>query len=277
MRKYVLTDEQKKQYASSIILREMIQEKRYFPIVFEGNQTYLEPLFEYMLGKKTVRIESIGGKKYYVPTEKGREILQNFLDKYSDYLNTYDLYCAVDTKAGEFAFSSWYDMEEEEWNKYLDDEKWEDLRVAVCAYKNQNAKKGKTIPVTEVVFMLFVFEGRFDLEKEGWEFDLVNDLMWNEILEICETNDILDQINIPGEEDIMTNIIEAGTQLRLDLMAKQKEIDEAENSEEDDGDEFEEEEIVTYVETVEETYYDDGLYLDPFFIAPCWYYDPWYY
>lgn len=270
--KYNLNQEEKHQYASILLLEVMIQDAKSFPVLLEGNDELLEPLFIMMISKNLVEINN----NQYVPTQEGRKLLELFYSKFTEYINIYDLYCAVDLEKAEFAFSSWFDFEDDTvWNEFLNNDRFEDVRVAVCEFKGIN-------PI-EMVFMSFVASNTFDLSVEGWQFDITSGLIWDDILEICNTNINREQLD---EQDAMEAIVEGGMAVMKEKKEKEAAI-EAEIAEQDDiidNPEFEEtyeeeeddeaEEFVTYVEVVEDVYYEDSYYdpyyNDPFYVSPLW-------
>jgi hypothetical protein len=193
-----------------------------------------------------------------VATEKGRNILTLFMQRYSDFLNTMDIYAAVDLTTGEFATSECFftSMSEEYEEVFRQDSRWEDLRVAVADFKGLD-------PV-EIVFMSFLNENRFDTTKPGWQFELVSDLLWQEILKICNTAlqaDDLAYDDVPGI-NVLQDVIKQGTAILADIFDEmhQMEYDETVTT------------TVTEVITVEEpmygSYYDP--YYDPYYVAPYW-------
>lgn len=268
--KYNLSQDEKYQYGSILLLEEMINQQHYFPILLEGKDELLEPLFVLMLSKKLIEIDN----DKYVPTKAGREKLELFYSKFTEYINVYDLFCAVDLQAAEFAFASWFDFEDDDvWNKFLNDERFEDVRVAVCEFKGIN-------PI-EMVFMSFVASGDFDLGKDGWQFDITSGLIWDEIVDICNTNISKEQLD---EQGAMEAIVEGGMEVLKNNKKKQAELD-AEDAEQDEiinnpeyeevEEEYDEEdEYEVYVEVVEDVVYDydyyDPYYDDPFYISPVW-------
>jgi len=265
--KYEITEDKKNQYQSIVILNEMINNKGYFSINMEGNDAMLEPLFIKMQAKGLIGVDNYN----YIPLDKGREALQKFFEKYYEYLKVYDLYCAVDLGQGEFGFSEIFDREEDDFLQYIQENRFEDLRIAVTEFKKLNP--------TEMIFQSFINENRFDLEKDGWQFDLMEDLLWNEMVEICEN--AIHPEDIPDEIEVM---IQEGSELMKTLFAKEKEIQEAEDKEveddiQDDNVDDGYDEPVTYVEEVVmvEYGYDhfDPYYNDPYYVNPIWYYDVW--
>ena len=272
MKKYTITDKEKQQYAAILLLDEMINGHIYFPIIAETkNQEYLEPVFVQMLFTKLIDIKD----NKYVPTEEGRKKLQFFYEKFAEYINIYDVFSTVDLEVGEFAFSSWFDIDDDgEWEKFLKEERFEDVRVAVCEFKGIN-------PI-EIVFLSYIASKDFDLTTEGWEFELLYGTIWDDIVEICNTNIHAEQLI---EQDAMEAIVEQGFDVIRQQKVAQTEIDaecdalDAEIENFDDGnfeDDYEGdyEEYVTVVEEVVyennyyDPYYDDIYYVSPLWISP---------
>lgn len=271
MGRYTITKEEKYQYGSVLVLEEMINFKHNFPVLLEGNDKVLEPLFILMMSKDLVEIKN----NHYVPTQLGRDKVVEFMTKFTEYLNIYDIFCSVDLEKAEFAFSSWYDFTDDDvWNEFLNQERFEDVRVAVCEFKGIN-------PV-EMVFMSFVASKVFDMEREGWQFDITSGLMWDDLIEICNTNISKEQLD---EQNAMEAIVEGGMTVMKENKKKQAELD-AEDAEMDDiieNPEYEDVEVEVegeeeyYVEVVEDVifereyydpYYDDIFYVSPLWVVP---------
>jgi len=261
---YKISKIEREQYGSIILLDEMINGQVYFPILAEGNEKHLEPLFRLLNKNDLVRVEG----QNYVPTPKGREHLVSFYKKYWEFIRMYDLYLAVDLNEGTFAFTEFFNMGDEEWSAHLDQDKWEDVRIAVCEFKGIN-------PI-EVIFASFINDDRFDLNKEGWEFDLVSGLIWDEIEHVANNNLTVDQLEENGTE--VKVLVEMGAKVAKDLYLQEKEQKENEEELDDEDDCEDEEEVVevtTYVEIIEEdeSYYDDDFYdpfFDPYYVPDYW-------
>ncbi len=156
----------------------------------------------------------------YVPTQKGREYLKKFMARYSEYLTMFDIFCAVDLESGEFAFEDYNDYDDDKsFQNFLNEQRWDDLRVAVASYKGVN-------PI-EIVFMSFISEQRFGRNESGWQFDLLLGSVWDEILEICETAIQWEQLGYQDEqgkvpaEDVIEDIITQGTEIMLGLLEEE--------------------------------------------------------
>jgi DNA-binding PadR family transcriptional regulator len=270
-KKYTVDDAKKQQFASIYMLTKMIENEETFPILLEGPDKDLEPIFEYMMSKGVIEIKD---KKEYVPTEKGRQARLKFLKRFYDFLKHYDIYCAVDLEEGSFAFEDYfeYDHDDEddidEWNEYLNEERWDDLRIAVAEFKKLDA--------VEIVFMSFINEARFGEDEDGWQFDLLLGTIWDDIVEICNSAISVDELGFEDDdgteisgEEVITDVIKQGSELNRELKRKEAELEK--EAAEEDEDEIVEEEVVTVVES-----YDvyDSYYRDPYYVSP-WWYDPY--
>jgi hypothetical protein len=269
---YTITSEHKDKFVSVLLLDYLINGGGKLPILMDGGFKPLEPLAVKLHAKGYLQISG----DRYTPTAAGRESLKLFMQRYSEYLRMYDVFSYVDLTAGEFAFSKFFDTGDDEWKAYLADERWEDVRIAVAEHK-------KLDPL-EIVFMSFVSEGRFDLEKTGWQFDLYSGLIWGELVQVCNSALTVEQIN-QGNETVMPDIVEQGARLSVGLIKRQAEI-EAENREADRvlqetvkaqqqssgaaaTEEVIEEETIVYEDySYPYTYYEP--YYDPFYVSPIW-------
>lgn len=255
--RYTITEEQKKQFAAAYMLDRMVNHGTKIPVYLEGQDKDLEPVLEYMMMKEYIDIPD---KANYAPTEKGKDVLGRFTKRYRDFLINFDVYCAIDLEAGEFAFSRYFDFDSDTaFGGYLDDDRWDDLRIAVAAFKKMN-------PV-EIVFMSFLREGRFGDQGEGWQFDLLLGSIWDEILEIANTALHADELGYEDDQGevsgdaVLEDVIRQGAELNIGLRKKEREIREREAAAAvDDDDEDYDEEV--YEETVH--------YVDPFYVSPWW-------
>ena len=75
---------------------------------------YIEKFLDY------IKIEK---NELYIPSTKGRDLLKQFMARYSEYLTMFDIFSAVDLEGGEFAFSSYFEFKDEQtWNEFLNNE-----------------------------------------------------------------------------------------------------------------------------------------------------------
>ena len=276
---YSVSETEKKEFAAAYLLDKMINGPMTFPTWLEGNDKDLEPVLEFMMMRDYISIQH----NRYVPNHKGRKILQEFGRRYTDFLENFDIFSAVDLEEGEFAFAAWFEIEDdEEWDNYLEQERWEDLRIAATEYKGLN-------PV-EIVFMSFLNEKRFGNTGEGWQFDLLLGSIWDEILEICNTAISVDDLGYEDEEgavsgeDVIRDILKQGAELNIELHEEER-AEEEENAFElaSDGYDYGRyKDTHEYVKPVRrdvisrDTYHK---YRDPDYHSPVWkrrrWYDDW--
>ena len=264
-----ISEEQRRQFASLYLLDYMIKEKRHFDVYLDRADADLEPVLEHMLVKECVAIED--GR--YVPTERGRRALSQFMARYSEFLQMFDIFCAVDLAGGEFAFARYFELDDEEWRAYIAEDRFDDLRIAVAEFK-------KLDPV-EIVFMSFLSEGRFGRDGSGWQFDLLLGTVWDEVREIVEralhVSDLGyadGQGRVAGEE-VIADVIGQGTALLVELLEEEerrdaqptgRRRDDAARSRgdiDDDEDGYE-------VEVVHHPSAYYRPYLDPGYVSPLW-------
>jgi hypothetical protein len=274
---YTPTDEKIREYQGLLALNHMINAPATFNVLLDEDAAdkWLEDTLIWLHSKKFV---TISGDNRYIPTEQGRQVLQRFMVKYGEFLQLYDIFSMVDLEAGEFAFAMYFELDSDDWDEFKTQERWEDLRIAVAEFKK--------LDPFEIVFMSFLNEDRFQAGA-GWPIDLSSGNIWAEIIKICDTaikmNDLGytddDEDEISGES-VLSDIITQGSQLNIDLIKKEEELEneEDEDEEERDGEDVVVTETTYYVEVVEEPvfgidYYDS--YLDPYYVSPIWL-DPWY-
>jgi len=239
-----LTDDNKKTFKAIILLNEMINGTHKFQTVGNGDDSVLEPLFIELMSKGYVQTSGM----YYQVTDKGQDVFDVFMKRYTEYLKVYDIYSFVDLEKGEFAFARFFDFSTDEaWADFANNERFDDLRIAVALFKK--------VDPAEIVFMSFINENRFDTTSNGWQMDLVSDNEWNEIEEICKTAIKPEEVG----EDAMVDMIGQGSDLMIKLLEEEKNQQQNDANYNSAGDVVEE-------ETVE--YYQP--YYDPYYVSPIW-------
>lgn len=172
---YQIDENRRMMYAGIYLLEHMQNDKRTFPLLLQDDEADLEPVLEWLLTYSYVEI--VDNDRYEI-ADKGKEALKRFNQRYREYLACYDVFCAVDLGAGEFAFSYIDDFNnEEQWQAFLEEDRWEDLRIAIAEHLNAD-------PI-EIVFLSFINEQRFGRDDTGWQFDLLLGSVWDNILTIC--------------------------------------------------------------------------------------------
>ncbi|MCD6291868.1 MAG: hypothetical protein J7M09_00250 [Deltaproteobacteria bacterium] len=188
---YQLDEKQKHHFARLYLLDYMIQEEAKISILLDEKNEDLEPILDALMARELIEIDS---QQRYCVSREGRALHQHFLKRYRENMALNDVFCAVDLEQGEFAFS-YYDNypTKPEWEAFLDESRWDDLRIAVSEYL-------ATDPV-ELVFMSFINESRFGRDADGnWQFDLLLGSVWDEILEICNQSIHWPELGYKDEE-----------------------------------------------------------------------------
>ncbi|MES2109299.1 MAG: hypothetical protein V4577_11145 [Bacteroidota bacterium] len=245
-----LTPDNKKSYKAIILLNEMINGTHQFNTIANGDDSLLEPLFIELMSKGYV---TTAGMAYQVTT-KGRDVYDTFMKRYTEFLKVYDVFSFVDLEKGEFAFSRYYDFDtDDDWFNYTNDERFEDLRIAVAIFKK--------IDPAEIVFMSFINEDRFDVTSAGWQIDLMSDNVWDEIEDICATAIKPEELG----QDAMADMIGQGADLMMKLMEEEQNRNSGNNGYNGFGG-YPQQEVVIVEETI--PYYQP--YYDPYYISPVW-------
>ncbi len=255
---FTISDSQRKEYASGFLLDLMINKGYQYSVVLEDADKDLERLFVYMMSKDYLTLDK---KNNYTHTLKGMEKLENLKKRYEEYLAHFDLFCAVDLEAGEFAFEKIFELEDEEWELYINDERFVDLRISVAWFKKINP--------SDFVFLSFLKEGQFDVSNSGWQFDILSGLIWEQIEEIIDTAIQIEELEYMNEDEntisgmqVIEDVIRQGAQLSDKLYHEEEhlkhESGEFPNDYYDAG-------HGDYVVTTYENYYD------PFYINPIWF------
>lgn len=261
--------EDKNAFGGVYLLERMSEGEETFPLVLEGADAHLEPLLSWLYGRDYLEIID---NHHYAVTDKGRDAVDRFSARYGDYLKTMDVYCAVDLQEATFAFEQIFGFDDDAlWEDYLNQDHWDDLRVAVVTFKGLNP--------LETVFMAFLNDERIDEEDEdgsSWQARLTSPGLWAEIEEVCnnaiQVHDLAYEeggTTISGE-NVLRQIIQQGAALNLELRKQEDELEDDENAEDTLANGHGEESVVeeTVIEHYPVSYYEP--YLDPLYVAPIW-------
>jgi hypothetical protein len=213
---WTVSDEQKLRFAGIFLLEYMINHPRIFQLWLEDEDSDLEPILEWLLVKEWIQIRDA---KDYIPTDEGRNIIKRFMERYARFVYFFDVFSGVDLGAGEFAFARYFEiLEPDEWQAYLHDARFEDLRIAIAEHLGINA--------VEIVFMSFIREDRFGRDATGWQFDLLLGSVWDEILDVCNSATDVSEL---GYQDggrwidgatVAEDILQQGGKLLGELLAR---------------------------------------------------------
>ncbi len=260
-----LPDQLRNKLTTRFILYKMIEEKEEVPALLNDNYQYIEDIINTYYDDYWVIQESNGN---YTPTRKGELIYQNFIAQWWDFLLSYDIFAGVDLLNGVFA------EEDADWEAVDEEGRpiWEDLRVAVCIYKQRVAQaEGRETDLNPftIAFMSLLSERRIGQEN-GWQFDLYSEEFWYEVTEIVNTNLWPEDLGYidpdSGDEvlgeDVTHDIIEQGIE-----EARQRW---EEDDDDDDGDYLLPPSSMSSREQVVEEYEEEV-------VSYGWGYDPFYY
>lgn len=213
---WTVSDEQKLRFAGIFLLEYMINHPRIFQLWLEDEDSDLEPILEWLLVKEWIQIREA---KDYIPTDEGRNIIKRFMERYARFVYFFDVFSGVDLGAGEFAFARYLEiLEPDEWQAYLHDERFEDLRIAIAEHLGINA--------VEIVFMSFIREDRFGRDATGWQFDLLLGSVWDEILDVCNSATDVSELGYQDGErwidgaTVAEDILQQGGKLLGELLAR---------------------------------------------------------
>jgi len=134
-------------------------------------------------------------------TGKGSDVVEQFSERYQRFLRDFDVFCAVDLETGDFAFAYYDDFtDRDEWELFLSEERWDDLRIAVGEYEG--------IDSVEIVFMSLVQDNRYGWRDDGWDYDLLLGKIWDEIARICNNAVRLEDLAYQdGGEQISAEVV----------------------------------------------------------------------
>lgn len=280
------SETEKKQLVSAFLLDKMVNEGIKIQNNGENGFSDFEPFLRFMLHENVIQEE----EEFYRVTEKGKTVLIRFLTIYQNYFMHFDIFSYVDIDRREFAFEKYLEYDNNKlWSEYLDKDCWDDLRLAVCQYKNINPRM--------MIFMSYFCEGDLDIFFESNPV-VFHDELWKEIDEIAEVplklSDSSD-VNKNGDslkarqmtetegyiaQDILKDFIKKGAEINLHI---KKHVDQApeaddftvhpgENSDTDheEADGVKEDHDYGYVAPPPERYSEFEKYLDPSYCTPCW-------
>jgi len=174
---YEISEKDKKEAAASFLLFDMWKHDITYDVLLDGEDASLQPVLELLQTKGYIELTK---NHHYKVNQQGLGKARAFEARYRTLLTYFDIFAYVDLEAGEFAWAHYYDYSSTaEWQRYLAEERWEDLRVPLIEHLGGHA--------TELIFFHFVSEHRFDRETSGWQTELAHGVFWEQVVEICES------------------------------------------------------------------------------------------
>ncbi len=265
IRRPPLEQETKQQFAGIMVLDRMIgSQDRIHASLMERDDKLLDDSLNILQDKGLVEIDN---ENFYIPTERGQKLYQTVLGQQMSYTTHFDIYSHVDLGEGVFA---------NKLQHFLDDPRWEDLRVAVSEYKKVDPYR--------MVFLAMMSAGAF-YENPDWKFDLSMGTLFDEMEEIVQSQILIDELAYEDEEgvisggDVIVDIIEQGALLnkeRYEAQAQQETEARAMQRYRDDDDD----EVVVVHHGHPGGYYDPmatvGAYAaSVVFVETMWHYPYW--
>lgn len=209
---FVVNEQVKFQYAGFYVMFVIHKESYQLTNPLSAKDRVMQPIMDWLQEQDYTELKG----HVFQLTQKGIEVLETFLDRYKTFLEEFDVYCGVDLEQGEFAFTYYNNYDDmEEWNEFLAEDRWEDLRIAVAEYRGLD-------PI-EIVLMSLIHEGRFGKDDDGWNEDLLLGSVWEEIQSICNTSprfkSLCNEQTPLGDtpEALIQEIIQKGTEILADL------------------------------------------------------------
>jgi len=193
----------------------------YHVALLEGDDAFLEPAFDHLLGEDLV---AIGDDDRYRMTPLGRRAYQRLLHQQQSYLAHFDIYAAVDLGEGRFG---------EPGQDYMDDPRWSDLRVAVA--------ECKAVDPYRMVFLSMLAGGEF-FEGSGWQFDLaLGSSFFQELQSIVHSQISLEELGYQDEDavvvsgaEVLEDVIRQGAAINQQRLAEERRRQESLPLEDDD-------------------------------------------
>jgi hypothetical protein len=266
----MINKQQKNSLISLVILDKMIGKNKAYPALLEGDDAHLEDCINFLNENLIIDIDVESAT--YTASEKGKKLYKDFLKKYENYLRVFDIYSGVDLEEGNFAFEKLLDYDDEMFNDYINSDNFDDLRITVCEYQK--------IDPWEIVFISYLIEKVFRepkdnsevLGKESWQYKVVYEGVFDEILEILNGSLHYEELGFETEdgdfvegEEVIKDIIGQGSKLNREISLEQSKLDK------EDQEAFVEKRIEPTQTTT--TYYEDyydPYYYDPYYVSPMW-------
>lgn len=264
--------EEQHAFTAAVVLDKMIAKKRPFSALTEGDDTFIDDCLSFLSTKGILDTDVDKGE--YVPSHKGKQLYNNMVKKYQEYVKLYDIYCAVDIEEGSFGFEKIFDYSDDVFQDYIHDDRFLDLRVTVAEFKKMNCY--------EIVFMAFLMEKRFReprdrsnvMGKDSWQYKCSSGEIFQEIVEICNRAPHFEELGFEDDqgsvsgEDVIRDIIDQGTQLARKIHEQQLQEEREQQRGRFEEDDMEPEVVTTT--TYSDPYYYDPYWHDPYYVSPVW-------
>ncbi len=191
-------------YAGLFLLKEILEKNTIFSFHLEDDEYVLEPILKSLEEVSYIRLNR---HKEYEITKRGIKHIHSFLTRYDFFKDEYDVFSGVDLKTKDFAIRYYDTFEEEaEWFKFLQEERWEDLRIAIAELHGYDA--------IEMTFMRFVYEDRFGFHNGRWNYEYLLGGIWEEIQAVCNNAVRLHSFS---KSSLLEDVLKKGQRLMFEL------------------------------------------------------------
>lgn len=196
-------------WLTDVLVMDQLGRHRYqMKVTFPGEDQILADHVADMVARGLLQDPVENPRHYFDLSPEGRRSVRKFDRRYIEYLNILEIFGAVDLETGEFALSSYYRLDDEEWERFINNDRWDDLRVAVAEHKD--------LDPFEVVFMGFFHEGRFNPENGRWQREVAQGAVWKEMEDLVTGALSVEQLSyeeyghtVDGE-DVLRDVIRQG-------------------------------------------------------------------
>jgi hypothetical protein len=196
-----MSNAQKQEFSCLLLLHLLANEKEkiHFSMVDQVNQP-LEPFFKHMENQfDWLRLDE---EQNFILSTKGQEAYEKLVQQHVSYQAHFEIYAYVDLGEGVFADPD---------TDLLDDERWEDLRVAVAEHKKMEPYR--------IVFLAMLADDAF-FQNPDWKFDMGTETLFDEMESLTReqlgTEDLAyedEDGNLVSGEDVLEDVIEQGSRI----------------------------------------------------------------
>lgn len=281
--RYVMDQARRELWQDVYVIRRMVNDPLNIGVLFEDPYNWLQDIVGRLYQKDWVQLKG----DHFAAASSGRGKLEVFFGRFHEYLKMFDGFSSVNYQSGEFAIARYLDMDDATYQTYInanDVYGWKDFRVAVAERKG--------LDPLEIVFMSLLAADEFDNHPNGWQFAVASGEMWDRVARLCNNTIHLDQMGDPesglSPEDDCDNLIQAGSELFIQLMQRQAQqnalraaqaqaaakTEQVETEPPDEETKTRTYRTVRYVRSIEPVYQPPTYYVayttDPLYLSPVW-------
>src|SRR5262249_16476100 len=150
--------------ASWLVLRWFVETGRDVSVLLPTEWSLLEPVIDRLASHNYLIINGTA----WEADPDGIQALEHYRQTQLEAIGRYDIFCAVDLATGEFAFAKYHQLNEQAFKRYLMQERFKDLRLAMVEYLHrQESPESIARHLYEVAFA--VLWDRVEWFGKGWQ------------------------------------------------------------------------------------------------------------